>query len=403
VALNQVFQRLWELVRGRVFLDAASGVPESSASRRARRAAERAWGNASSPHAEGRAAKRALEAARLSVARTLGVREGEIVFCSGGTEAVNLGVLGAARAILAAGQPLRVLLAASSHPSARAAAEAAAREGATLAEIAVDPRGRIAPESVAATVGGGLTLVVLPRAAGETGAVSDTRAVGEAARRAAAARGGRAAVFVDAAQAAVFEDVSPSRLGADFVAIDGAKIGGPKGSGCLAARAEVLPIQLGGRQEGGRRAGTENVPAAAGFAAALAQTKRRAKDFSQTAGRGTASLWSAIERALPTARRNVAARDAAPHFLSVCLPGADGAYACAVLDELGVAASPSAACRAARGERRDAGYPDTSCAPSSVRLSLAGSLSARAARRAASALARASALAQLPGGPQVVE
>lgn len=331
------------------------------------------------------------------------MREGEVIFCSGGTEAANLGVLGVSRALLAEGSPVRVLVAASAHPSARRAAEAACEEGVTLLDVPVDQRGRIAAEAVASAVGEGLSLVVLPRVAGETGAVSDTREVAAAARRAAAARGGRAVVFVDAAQAPLFEDVSPSRLGADFLCVDGAKIGGPKGSACLVARGEVLPILYGGRQEGGRRPGTENVPAAAGLAAAIGSAAAGADRFAAAARDSVSRAWEAISAVLPSAVRNIAAKDSAPHFLSVCLPGSDGAYACAVLDEMGVAASPSAACRAAAGEKLSAGYPNPACAASSVRLSFAAKLSAGKARRLAASLARAVSLAALPPSPPVVE
>jgi cysteine desulfurase len=403
VTLNQLFQRFRRRLRGRLFLDAASGLPESATSRHARRAAERLWGNPSSPHAEGREAKLSLEASRRSVARTLGAREGEVIFCSGGTEAVNLAVLGVARAMIAEGRPVTIIVAASAHPSARRAAEAARDEGAALLEVPVDPRGRITPEAVASSVGEGLSLIFVPRVAGETGAISDTRAIGESARRAAAAVGGRAALVVDAAQAAVFENVSPSRLGADFLALDGAKFGGPKGSGCLVARGEVLPISYGGRQEGGRRAGTENVPAAAGFAAALIEAGRASEAFSNRASSSAEAAWAAICRAVPDAARNVAAKDSAPHFLSVCLPGRDGAYACAVLDELGVSVSPSAACRAAAGERLSAGYPNPACAPSSVRLSFSGETGASRVSWLAEAFSRAAALAVLPSPGPVVE
>jgi cysteine desulfurase len=396
MGLNRVFQSLFRALRGRVFLDAASGVPERRASSSARRRAERLWGNPSSPHAEGRAARAALDGARRSVARLLQVREGEVVFCSGGTEAANLGVLGAARALIAEGKPVTVAVAASSHPSVARAARAAGEEGAAVVEIHVDGRGAIAPESAAAAVGPSLTLVALPRVAGETGAVSDTRRVADACRRAAAASGGRAVVFVDAAQSALFEDVSPSRLGADLLALDGAKFGGPRGSGCLVARAEVLPVLFGGRQEGGRRPGTENVPAAAGFASALAEARRRAPEFARAAGASAGALWEMVSAAVPDARRVVPPDDSAPHYLTVCLPGRDGAYACAVLDELGVAASPSAACRAAAGERLFAGYPDPACAPSSVRFSFGEFTPRRSLARAARALARAAALAVLP-------
>ncbi len=401
--LNRFFQRTVATLCGRVFLDAAAGIPESRASRRARRAAERVSGNPSSPHAEGRAARALLDRARLLVARTYGVRAGDVIFCSGGTEAVNLGVLGVARALAAEGRPVTIAVAASSHPAARRAAEAARDEGASLVEISIDARGRVDPTAVAAVVGDGLTLVVAPRVAGETGAVSDTRGIGDAARRAAAAAGGRAVLLVDAAQAALVEDVSPSRLGADLVAIDGAKVGGPSGSGCLLARVEVLPVQVGGRQEGGRRAGTENVPAAAALAAALAAAKMNAPAAAEKTSTAAAALWSAIGAALPEARRNVAAPDSAPHFLSVCLPGVDGAYACAVLDERGVAASPSAACRAAVGETLAAGYPDPRCASSSVRFSFPPAASPATARRVAAALVHAVRLAALPAAGRVVE
>jgi cysteine sulfinate desulfinase/cysteine desulfurase-like protein len=93
----------------------------------------------------------------------------------------------------------------------------------------------------------------------------------------------------------------------------------------------------------------------------------------------------------------VPAKRSAPHFLSVCFPGRDGAYLSAVLDEAGVSASPSAACRAASGEAAQ-GYPDQACARSSARFTVPPGLSPRVARRVARAAAHAALLAALPGG-----
>ncbi|WP_232479340.1 cysteine desulfurase family protein, partial [Roseomonas rosulenta] len=205
-------------------------------------------GNPSSVHAEGRAARRALEDARATVARVLGARPQDVVFTAGGTEANALAVRG-----LSAGR--RVLVGATEHPAVlRAAPEA------SLLPVLADGTLDLAALEVVLAAGGP-ALVCLMAANNETGVLHPI------ARAAALCRAHGALLHVDAVQAAGRVPVAIE--GADSLAISGHKLGGPKGAGALVLRAglDVAPLVAGGGQERGRRGGTEPLPAIAGMAA----------------------------------------------------------------------------------------------------------------------------------------
>lgn len=202
-------------------------------------------GNPSSVHAAGRAARRDVERARERLAALVGAAPEEVVFTSGGTEANNLALRGAGRA---------VVVSAIEHDSVLNAVEAPLVVPATRAGIVdLDALAAMLPEGA---------LVSLMLANNETGIVQP---VAEAAALV-HARGGL--LHVDAVQAAAKVPVEMRALGADMMTLSAHKLGGPQGVGALVTRAEVAAQLRGGGQERGRRAGTENVPGIAGFGAA---------------------------------------------------------------------------------------------------------------------------------------
>lgn len=235
------------------------------AAEKAARLMTEGYGNPSSLHALGFAAHRALEEARELLAGRLFAKPEEIFFTSGGTEANNLAVLGAAEALKRRGN--RIVTTAAEHDSVLAAMDALEKQGFEVIRLAPDSRGHIAPEQLDAAVDARTVLVSLMLVNNETGAIFPVEAAGRALRRAQSP----GLLHVDAVQAFGKLDFSPARLGADLVTVSAHKIHGPKGVGALYVRkgARIAPRALGGGQEKNLRSGTESVPLIGAFGEAV--------------------------------------------------------------------------------------------------------------------------------------
>ena len=240
----------------RHYLDHNATTPLRPAARAAMLKACDLTGNASSVHAEGRAARAALDDAREVIAHRLGVLPGMLVFTSGGSEANNLALKGAAVE--------RLILSGIEHPSVIEAAKASGKS-VELAPVARD--GVIDLDALRIMLPGPPTLVSVMVANNETGVIQPVREVAEIARE----RG--ALVHSDAVQAFGKMPLSLSVLGADLMTVSAHKVGGPAGIGALVVRDGVAlsPLIDGGGLEMRRRAGTENLAGAMGFAAAVAE------------------------------------------------------------------------------------------------------------------------------------
>jgi cysteine desulfurase len=323
----------------RAYLDWNAGAPLRPEARAAVLAALDVVGNPSSPHAEGRCVRAIVEDAREEVAALVGAKPAEVVFTSGATEANNAVVAGGWEAIL---------LADIEHDSVLAPARNLALSGrARMLELAVDASGRVSVEAVAqrgveamAAGTGARRLLSLQLANNETGIVQPVAAVAETVR----SQG--LAVHTDAVQAAGRMPVSFRTLGVDYLSLSAHKLGGPKGAGALVIRdgAPPLPAYIaGGGQERRRRAGTENVPAIAGFGAAA----RAAVGDLATMDRVRAlrdRVESEVKAVTPTAVVIGAEADRLPNTTGIALPGASAETLVIALDLAGVAVSAGAAC-----------------------------------------------------------
>jgi cysteine desulfurase len=223
------------------------------------------FGNPSSHHTVGEAAADALDDARRRVAAVLGMRPGDVVFTSGGTEANNLATKGLA--VGAAGRrggPVHVVTSAIEHESVLASCAYLERvHGFEVTVLPVSATGRIDPDAVASAIRDDTAVVTVGYANNEVGTVQDVAAI------AAACAGARVPLHLDAVQAAGWLPLAGT--GADALSIAGHKIGAPQGTGVLAVRGRLPlePLLHGGGQERDRRSGTENVAGAVGLALAL--------------------------------------------------------------------------------------------------------------------------------------
>ena len=325
------------------------------------------FGNPSSPHAYGRIAREALDDAHERLARSIGGDAREIVFTSGGTEANNLALKGAAWAGKSRGH--RIVTTPVEHHAVGHALSYLEHFGFEVAQVPVDRYGRVAAEDVEAAITDRTTLVSVMLANNEVGTLQPVAEVAAVVR---AHRG--ILLHVDAVQAAPWVDLDVSSMGADLVALSAHKAEGPKGTGALWIRrgTHLLAQEHGGTQERHRRAGTENVAGAVGMARAfeLAVADRDGAVQRVRAQRDRL-LEALIEVDGVEATGHPA--DRLPHIASVIVRGLDGASATLALDLEGIAVSNGSACTSGSTDPSHVltamGYPADE-ARGAIRLSL---------------------------------
>ena len=320
--------------RERIYLDHNATSPLAEGVVEAVVAALSCGGNPNSPHAEGRGARRLLESSRLQIARSLGAEALDLVFCSGGTEANHLGLVGLARSGESEG---RVLLAPTLHPSLEAAGASLSQRGIQVDPLAVDERGRIDQLVLERELGkGDVKLVAFSLANHETGAIEDAAAIVDLAKT------NGALVYCDAVQAWGRIPVDLGSLGFHGAAFSAHKIGGPKGVGVLWLKPgpDVRPLIGGGEQEGGRRPGTQACGLVAGFAAAVAGLENRLLDAERQRG-----LRRAAEEGLMSLGATLhSGPGGLCNTISARFEGVAGDLLVSSLDLEGVAISTGAAC-----------------------------------------------------------
>lgn len=317
-----------------VYLDYNATAPLRPEAAAALEAALRETGNPSSVHVFGRRARRRVEDAREAVAALVGARPAGVVFTSGGSEANNLALSG-----LPSG---RVLVSAVEHDSVLQAAPEARR-------LPVDAEGRVDLDALAAALeeedDGAPALISVMLANNETGVIQPVAEIAALAR----ARG--ALVHCDAVQAAGRLDIDLEALGAAALSLSAHKLGGPQGAGALVLAEGVAVASLirGGGQERRRRAGTENVPAIAGFGAAAAAVLDAPKPDPELAG-----LRDGLETRLRALAPDLVVFGAeAPRLANTscfALPGLSAETQLMALDLAGIAVSSGAACSSGKVE-----------------------------------------------------
>ena len=339
------------------------------------------FGNASSRHDYGRQARAAIDEARARVATAVGAHPTEVIFTSGGSEANNLFVKGAAACL----KPGMLAFSAIEHPCVREPAYQLRRTGWTLKEIAVDAQGVIDGEDWQQTLLARPTLVSVMLANNETGVVQDI------ARLAAEARASGAWFHTDAVQALGKLELDFRALGVSAMTLSAHKIGGPLGAGALVLdkRVELAPLIAGGGQERGLRSGTENVAAIVGFGVACERAVARRESESQR----LAQLRAELEDQLLAQGAVVFARAAErlPNTVFFAFDNIDGETLVAKLDRAGFACASGSACSSAQPEPSHtllAMGVDPLVARGAVRVSLGRDTTAQEVGRFGGVLAR---------------
>jgi cysteine desulfurase len=258
-----------------------------------------AFGNASSLHQHGLRVRDALTKAREQMAAFIGAESTEdIIFTSDGTESANLAVKGVAYANQRRGN--HIVVSATEHPSVLGSVEFLAKQGFTCTKVKVNPEGFVNPEDVRAALTDKTILVAVHHANHDIGTIEPVRAIGEIV----AERG--IAFYVDAEASAGWLPVDVRELGATLLSFSPHKFYGPKGVGVLYRnrRARLDGILHGGTQEGGRRAGTENIPAIVGAGVAAEAAARDLPKRVAHIARLQRRLWEGLKAKVPYLKLN---------------------------------------------------------------------------------------------------
>jgi len=299
-----------------------------------------AFGNPSSAHRFGRAARAGVEEAKRAIAEAVGAEPNQVVFTSGGTEADNLAIIGAALAARDRDGPFRVAVSATEHKAALAAAHAVKHLGGEEVILPVSASGLVDNRALDSVLDEGVALVSVMWVNNEVGTVQPVADV--------ASRCCDAGVLFhsDAVQAFGKVPVSLRDVNCTLLTISGHKIGAPKGVGALIVRDRkaVEAIIHGGGQQFGIRPGTENVPGIVGLGIAA---KLAAQEQPALAAR-LRELRDELERRVlaivPDAVINGWQSERAPHISSISIPGTDSEALLMHLDLAGIACSSGSAC-----------------------------------------------------------
>ena len=302
------------------------------------RAMTELYGNPSSTHTKGREAKKLLDASRKTVAAALGSSPNEIVFTSCGSESDNWAITGAANLMKRRG--MHIISSEVEHDAVRKTLDRLEAEGFEITRLKPDYSGAIPVSAVASALREDTILVSLMLVNNETGAVTDIRAVADAIK----AAGSQALLHTDAVQAFMKIPFSAGKLGADLISVSGHKIHAPKGIGLLYIRngLKLKPFICGGAQENGRRAGTEAMPQIAAFAAAC---EAASADLEGSIRRMAALKELAVTELSKSIPELEVIESAAPHILSISLPGWRSEVLMNFLEAREIYVSKSSACK----------------------------------------------------------
>lgn len=300
------------------------------------------FGNPSSTHEAGRSAKKMLDTARKQIATALGCEPGEVYFTSCGSEADNWAIIRGAEAMSKKGR--HVISSTVEHDAVRRSLDELERRGYEVTRLSPDETGAIPVDAVKNALRADTILVSLMMVNNETGALTDISGISRMLKR----EKSMALLHTDAVQGFMKVPFKASTLGADMISISGHKIHAPKGIGALYISknmrpvSKLLPYVLGGGQESGMRAGTENLPGIAAFGAAAEEAR---KQFSTSVRHMTALRTHVVERLQSEVGDVVIIGGGTPHILSISMPGYPSEVVMNFLERRGICIAKSSACK----------------------------------------------------------
>jgi cysteine desulfurase len=298
------------------------------------------FGNPSSIHSFGREARHYIDLARETLARSIGAKENEIIFTSGGTEADNMALFGAAESNQHKGK--HIITTQVEHHAVLHACQRLEKMGFEVTYLPVDETGEISLDDLSTTLREDTILVSVMFGNNEVGTLQPIKEIGEI------LKSHQALFHTDAVQAYGIEDINVNELNVDLLSVSAHKINGPKGTGFLYGRDKVklFPRAFGGEQERKRRAGTENVAAIVGFqeAVKIASEERLVKREKYQGFKKTFVEKLAVHNIEFSI--NGLLEKSMPHILNLSFPGTNVEAMLVNLDLAGIAVSSGSACTA---------------------------------------------------------
>lgn len=344
----------------RIYLDYAAAWPRTRASQKAERRMQALFANPSSIHSDGVKAKKALEAARASIAKQLSAHADEIVFVSSGTESDNLAVLGAFKYARLdpthAGHGIHIVTTSIEHPAVLEACRHVEAMGAEVTYLPVNELGLIDIKELRAALRPDTVLVSIAYANSEIGVIQPLREIKKEIAHFKKIQGrpyGTSAYPIfhaDACQAAAYLNLNVEQLGVDLLTLNGAKLGGPHGTAILYVRrgTPITPMLYGGGQEGAIRPSTENTAGITGLAVALGEAREISEKESARLGSLRDFFIQSIQKEFPEARINGSLDERLPNNVNVSFPNIQSELLVIELDAKGIAASAGSACASAK-------------------------------------------------------
>jgi len=324
------------------------------------------YGNPSSMHTFGGQIGHKIRHAREQVAALLGCESSEIIFTSGGTESDNAAIKGA---LAAQPDKRKIITSRIEHPAVLAVCRDIENHGYMVTELAVDKKGHLDLAELEEQIDDNTALVTIMYANNETGVIFPVDEIAEIAA-------GRGVIFhTDAVQAVGKIPLNLSKSNIDLLSLSGHKLHGPKGVGALYVRkgTRIAPFMLGGHQEGGRRAGTENAPGIVGLGKACELAAENIQQENSKVKYLRDKLENAILEKCPDCRLNGDKKNRLPNTSNISFEYIEGEAILLMLDKYGICASSGSACTSGSLEPshvlRAMGVPFTA-AHGSIRFSL---------------------------------
>ncbi|MBD3328765.1 aminotransferase class V-fold PLP-dependent enzyme [Candidatus Peregrinibacteria bacterium] len=320
-----------------IYLDYAAATPlRKEVIRVMKKVLEKQFGNPSSAHSQGRAAKALIEAARSRIAQHVNCKPTEVVFTGGGTEANNMAILGFAEANIDKGN--HIITTPVEHESVLEPIKKLQKAGFSITFLPVDSKGAVSEKDLLKAIKKDTVLISIIHGNNEIGTVQDIKKLAESAKKHT-----NAAFHTDSCQTLGYNKLDFLDLNVDAITINSGKISGPKGVGALILKEKsaITPFITGGGQERRLRSGTENLAGILGFAEAVSLIDyKKTNQIESLRGR----LQKNIIKAFPQAGINGDQKNRLPNNLNVTFPGIDAESLLIRLDMEGIAASAGSAC-----------------------------------------------------------
>lgn len=300
------------------------------------------YGNPSSMHMKGVEAEQYIRRAKDSIARALKVNEKEIFFTSGGTEADNMALIGAALANHRAGKHL--ITTGVEHPAVLQTMKYLEEQGFAVTYLPVDHNGQLRMEDLRAAIRPDTILVSIMHTNNEIGALQPIEEAGRLIKKS----NPRILFHVDAVQGFGKCRIYPKKMNIDMLSVSGHKIHGPKGIGFLYVdeKVKIKPIVYGGGQQKGMRSGTENVPGAAGIGRAVEEIYAHFDEDIDRLYKIKEAFVKGIMRIPDVYVNGLTGRESAPHIVSVSIRGIRSEVMLHALEDKGIYVSAGSACAA---------------------------------------------------------